>query len=61
MSEVLIVDDDRNFRETLRELLSDAGYQTLVAMNAEDALTLLQTAAASSAGAGAGYAGGRSD
>jgi two-component system response regulator AtoC len=44
MSEVLIVDDDRNFRETLRELLSDAGYQTLVAMNAEDALTLLQTA-----------------
>ena len=43
MSEVLIVDDDHNFRETLRELLSDAGYQTLVAMNAEDAITLLQT------------------
>jgi DNA-binding NtrC family response regulator len=44
MSEVLIVDDDHNFRETLRELLSDAGYQTLVATNAEEAITLLQTA-----------------
>src|ERR1700677_4658013 len=44
MSEVLIVDDDHNFRETLRELLSDAGYQTLVATSAEEAITLLQTA-----------------
>src|ERR1700691_4754682 len=44
MSEVLIVDDDRNFRETLRELLADAGYQTIVATNAEEAITLLQTA-----------------
>ena len=43
MSEVLIVDDDHNFRETLRELLSDAGYATLVATNAEEAITLLQT------------------
>jgi DNA-binding NtrC family response regulator len=43
MAEVLIVDDDHNFRETLRELLSDAGYETLVATNAEEALTLLQT------------------
>ena len=43
MSEVLIVDDDHNFRETLRELLADAGYQTLVATNAEEAITLLQT------------------
>src|SRR6201996_103511 len=45
MSEVLIVDDDHNFRETLRELLRDAGYQTLVATNTEEALTMLQTAA----------------
>jgi two-component system response regulator AtoC len=45
MSEVLIVDDDRNFRETLRELLADAGYQTLVATTAEEAITLLQTTA----------------
>src|ERR1700679_2177136 len=44
MAEVLIVDDDHNFRETLRELLTDAGYKTLVATNAEDAITLLQTA-----------------
>jgi DNA-binding NtrC family response regulator len=44
MAEVLIVDDDHNFRETLRELLTDAGYQTLVATNAEEAITLLQTA-----------------
>jgi DNA-binding NtrC family response regulator len=43
MSEVLVVDDDHNFRETLRELLSDAGYQTLVATNAEEAMALLQT------------------
>jgi DNA-binding NtrC family response regulator len=43
MAEVLIVDDDHNFRETLRELLTDAGYKTLVATNAEDAITLLQT------------------
>jgi DNA-binding NtrC family response regulator len=44
MSEVLIVDDDHNFRETLRELLTDAGYQPLVAKNSEEAITLLQTA-----------------
>jgi two-component system response regulator AtoC len=43
MSEVLIVDDDHNFRETLRELLADAGHQTLVATNAGEAITLLQT------------------
>jgi DNA-binding NtrC family response regulator len=43
MSEMLIVDDDHNFRETLRELLSDAGYKTLVAANAVEAITLLQT------------------
>src|SRR5580698_4845946 len=44
MSEVLIVDDDHNFRETLRELLTDTGYQTMVAANAADAVTLLQSA-----------------
>jgi DNA-binding NtrC family response regulator len=43
MSEVLIVDDDHNFRETLRELLSDAGYQTCVATNAEEGIAMLQT------------------
>jgi DNA-binding NtrC family response regulator len=43
MSEVLIVDDDHNFRETLRELLSGAGYQTRIATNAEEGIALLQT------------------
>jgi two-component system response regulator AtoC len=43
MSEVLIVDDDHNFRETLRELLSEAGYQTRIATNAEEGVALLQT------------------
>ena len=43
MSEVLIVDDDHNFRETLRELLSNAGYQTRIATNAEEGIALLQT------------------
>ena len=43
MPEVLIVDDDHNFRETLRELLEDSGYRTLIATNAEEAITLLQT------------------
>jgi DNA-binding NtrC family response regulator len=44
MSEVLIVDDDHNFRETLQELLSDAGYQTRMATNAEEGIAMLQTA-----------------
>ena len=43
MSEVLIVDDDHNFRETFRELLSDAGYQTQIATNPEEGIALLQT------------------
>jgi DNA-binding NtrC family response regulator len=43
MAEVLIVDDDHNFRETLRELLSDAGYQTRIATSAEEGIALLQT------------------
>jgi DNA-binding NtrC family response regulator len=44
MAEVLIVDDDHNFRETLRELLTDAGYATRVAMNAQEATALVQLA-----------------
>jgi DNA-binding NtrC family response regulator len=43
MSEVLIVDDDHNFRETLQELLSDAGYQTFAVSNTEEAIAYLQT------------------
>lgn len=37
MAEILIVDDDRNLRETLRELLGDAGYQVRTATNGEEA------------------------
>ncbi len=44
MAEVLIVDDDHNFRETLRELLTDAGYETRVAANGQEATTALQAA-----------------
>jgi DNA-binding NtrC family response regulator len=44
MAEVLIVDDDHNFRETLRELLTDAGYATRLAANGQDAIALLQIA-----------------
>ncbi len=45
MAEVLIVDDDHNFRETLRELLTDAGYATRVAANGQESTALLQVAA----------------
>jgi DNA-binding NtrC family response regulator len=44
MAEVLIVDDDHNFRETLRELLTDAGYATRIAANGQEATALLQAA-----------------
>ena len=43
MAEILIVDDDRNLRETLRQLLQDAGYQTRTAANGEEAFALIQT------------------
>ena len=42
MAEVLIIDDDRNLRETLRELMEGAGYQTRTAANGEEAFTMLQ-------------------
>lgn len=42
MAEILIIDDDRNLRETMRELLGDAGYLTRTAVNGEEAFALLQ-------------------
>ncbi len=42
MAEILIVDDDRNLRETLHELLQEAGYTTRAAANGQEAFTLLQ-------------------
>ena len=42
MSEILIVDDDRNLRETLRDLLEGGGYTILLASSGEEAFDLLQ-------------------
>lgn len=42
MAEILIADDDRNLRETVRELLEGAGYNTRMAANGEEAFSLIQ-------------------
>jgi DNA-binding NtrC family response regulator len=42
MAEILIVDDDRNLRETLSELLEGAGYCIRTAANGGEAISLLQ-------------------
>lgn len=42
MSLVLIVDDDRDIRETTELLLAECGHRVLGATNGEDALRLLQ-------------------
>ena len=39
---VLVVDDDHDVREALREVLEDHGYQVLEAGNGHDALALLR-------------------
>lgn len=41
MTRVLVVDDEKSIRITLREFLRDANYEVAVAENAEDALRLL--------------------
>ena len=43
MAEVLIIDDDRNLRGTLRELLESTGHSARAAANGEEAFALLQT------------------
>jgi CheY-like chemotaxis protein len=40
---VLIVDDDRDVRELLAELLTQEGYHAIMAASAEDALARLET------------------
>lgn len=40
---VLIVDDDRDIRESLRDLLGDEGYATAEASNGVEALAYLRT------------------
>ena len=42
MSEILIVDDDRNLRETLRDMLEGGGYATRIASSGEEALHQLE-------------------
>jgi CheY-like chemotaxis protein len=42
MAEILVVDDDRNLRETLGELLEGAGYRIRTAANGSEAISLLQ-------------------
>lgn len=42
MPEILIIDDDANFRKTLVELFEESGYHTLVAVNGREALSLLE-------------------
>ena len=39
---ILIVEDDREIREAMREALEDAGYQVAVAQDGRDALDKLQ-------------------
>lgn len=41
---LLVVDDDRNFRGTLAELLEGNGYEVRAAANGREALSLLQVA-----------------
>jgi CheY-like chemotaxis protein len=43
MKKVLIVDDEANARNLLREILEPEGYQTLEAGNGQEALKLLES------------------
>jgi CheY-like chemotaxis protein len=40
---VLVVDDDRDIRETLRELIEDEGYEVATAKNGAEALERVRT------------------
>jgi CheY-like chemotaxis protein len=39
---ILITDDDRNYREALRELVEPEGYRTVLASSGEEALDILR-------------------
>ena len=43
MIDVLVIDDDRDTRETVRDLLQDEGLNVALAANGVDALTWLST------------------
>lgn len=40
---LLIADDDRSFRETVRSLLEDEGYKTVTASDGEEAVRIVET------------------
>ena len=42
MSRILIIDDDRHFREMLGQMLERAGYDIMEAINGKDGLRLLE-------------------
>jgi two-component system chemotaxis response regulator CheY len=42
MASILIVDDDRFVRLTLRDLLSDSGFELLEAIDGEEAVALIE-------------------
>jgi DNA-binding response OmpR family regulator len=41
---ILITDDDRNFREAIRDVLEPHGFRTLLARDGEEALSILRVA-----------------
>ena len=43
MARVLVVDDDFNFQNVLREILSNEGHEIQVASDAEEAMALIKT------------------
>jgi len=45
MSEILVVDDDRELRDNLREVLSAEGFDVVVAGNGDEALEMVKTRA----------------
>jgi two-component system nitrogen regulation response regulator NtrX len=47
MSDILIVDDERDIRELISEILKDEGFQTRLAGNSDDAMAAINDAAPS--------------
>ncbi|MEO0403206.1 MAG: sigma-54 dependent transcriptional regulator [Pseudomonadota bacterium] len=45
MSDILIVDDERDIRELISDILEDEGYATRLAGNSDDAMSAINTAA----------------
>jgi len=42
LHKILVVDDDRELQESLKEILSDAGFEAAIASNGEEALDLMK-------------------